>query len=322
MTSRGVAVLAVLLAAASAHAQWTAVAPGVEYRRFNDTGIDVHVTRVDLDSDAVRVVATRESERGMRVSEYAKKTKAIAVLNADYFDAKMQPIGLTVGACGVWEGTKDTAREGVVAVGDGKGRIDKQKDVMDPPEEWIEAAVSGWPLLVSECTPLAELPGSDAFTRSPHPRSAAGLSKDGDTLYLVVADGRKEGVPGMTLAQLGSFMATELDVCTAINFDGGGSSAMWVRDKIVNRPSDGSERRVANHLAVVLREYVIACDATIETAAAEKRLAARVEKLAETPAKQPAGMTSSTTPTTPTTPTTTTTGNSNAPPAKNATAPQ
>ncbi|MDQ1346029.1 MAG: Phosphodiester glycosidase, partial [Pseudomonadota bacterium] len=32
--------------------------------------------------------------------------------------------------------------------------------------------------------------------------------------------------------------------------DGGGSSAMWVRDRIVNQPSDLIERPVANHLAV------------------------------------------------------------------------
>jgi exopolysaccharide biosynthesis protein len=70
-------------------------------------------------------------------------------------------------------------------------------------------------------------------------------------MYFVVADGRREGVPGMTLPELALFMDQELDACAAMNLDGGGSSAMWVRDAIVNRPSDGPERKVGNHLAVV-----------------------------------------------------------------------
>jgi exopolysaccharide biosynthesis protein len=69
--------------------------------------------------------------------------------------------------------------------------------------------------------------------------------------FLVVADGRREGVPGLTLPELARLM-DDLGACTAVNLDGGGSSAMWVRDRIVNQPSDLIERPVANHLAVVV----------------------------------------------------------------------
>jgi exopolysaccharide biosynthesis protein len=63
-------------------------------------------------------------------------------------------------------------------------------------------------------------------------------------------------VPGMTLPELAAFM-DELGACVAMNLDGGGSSAMWVDPDgdadgaIVNRFSDGVERKVGNHLAVV-----------------------------------------------------------------------
>jgi exopolysaccharide biosynthesis protein len=273
----------VLLFALGAQAQnenqWSNVAPGVDYRRFESPGIDVHVTRVDLTSDEIRVIATRESERGMRVSEFGKRNRALVAVNADYFDAKMQPIGMAIGPCGWWDGTNDNAREGIVAIGDDRAMIHRPKEVMQSPEPWIEAAVSGWPLVVDDCKPLAsaELPGSDAFTRSPHPRTAVGFSKDRTTMYFVVADGRREGVPGMTLAELGAFMSDELDVCSALNLDGGGSSAMWVGDKVVNRPSDGSERRVVDHIGVVMRDDFVACDLAIETKAAEKRLAIKEE---------------------------------------------
>ena len=261
----------VLLIATAAYAEWTAVADGVEYQRFDKEAMDVHVTRIDLTNPEVMIVASRQSERGLTVSDYAKKTNALVAINADYFDKQMKPIGLAIGPCGVWEGTADTEREGVVAVGEGRAAIYPQKEVLAEPEEWMKAAVSGWPMLVKNCAPLTatELPGSDGFTRSPHPRTAVGLSEDGTTLYFVVADGRREGVPGLTLAKLARFMAEELGACAAMNFDGGGSSAMWVADSIVNKPSDGSERRVADHLAVIRAADYTGCDVEVVPASTE-----------------------------------------------------
>src|SRR5215212_10671219 len=246
-----------LLAAAGALADWTTVAPGVDYQEFVGEHRDVHVARIDLNSDAVMIIATPEAHRGTTVSDYAKKNKALVAINADYFDTKFNPIGLALGPCGQWQGTKDTAREGVIAVGRGKALIQKQAEVFDPVESWVGAAVSGWPILVKACTALTakELPGSDAFTRAPHPRTAVGLSKDGKKMYFVVADGRRTGIPGMTLAQLAEFMSDELGACTGRNLDGGGSSAMCVSDRLVNRPSDGVERPVADHLGVGLAAY-------------------------------------------------------------------
>lgn len=241
--------------------EWTDVAPGVHYRRYVERGRDIHVTRVDLANEAIRVIASTQADRGLRVSEFAKKRKALVAINADYFDSQFKPIGLAVGACGRWIETTDTAREGVVAFGGKRARIIAQKEVMDPPEPWIDAAVSGWPMLVMGCEAFeaTELPGSDAFTRAPHPRTAVGLTLDRQYLFLVVAEGRREGIPGLTLAELGEFMAEELGVCSAMNLDGGGSSAMWVDDRIVNSPSDGNERKVADHLAIILREDYAGC---------------------------------------------------------------
>jgi len=261
--------LGLALLAMGAFADWQNVAPGVDFQEFREANYDIYVTRIDLTSDAIRVISSRESEKGTRVSDFAKKVHAIAAINGDYFDDKFYPIGLTVGPCGEWSDAKRTKREGYVAIAnDGTARIAAQSDVPQraPAEDWMRTTISGWPLLVKDCEPLSskELPGSDAFTRSPHPRTAAGLSRDGNTLYLVVADGRRTGVPGLTLAQLASFMSDRLSVCSAINFDGGGSSAMWVGDHIVNRPADGVERPVGDHLAVILKSDLTACDADTE----------------------------------------------------------
>jgi exopolysaccharide biosynthesis protein len=250
-----------LLLAVTASAEWKPIARGVDYDRFNGDSMDVHVVRVDLTEPDLRIVSTRQSERGLKVSEFAKRNQAIVAINGDYFTKDFSPVGLAVGPCGPWEGTKDTTREGVVAIGEGRAEVYPQRAVLERPEEWMDAAVSGWPMLVRGCEALTatQLPGSDAFTRAPHPRTAVGVSEDGMMLYLVVAEGRREGVPGLTLARLARFMADELGVCAAMNLDGGGSSAMWISNEIVNRPSDGMERHVANHLAVVHADDVVEC---------------------------------------------------------------
>jgi len=231
-------------------AEWEHVADGVDYRRVTRDTIDVHITRIDLTEPGIRVMASRPDDAGLTVTDFAKKNDAIVAINGDYFDEQHQPLGLSMGPCGVWtKGDPKLQRhQGLVAVGAGRAEI--QNRTMKT-RRWMRGAVSGWPALITACEPIADLPGSDHFTRAPHPRTAVGLSKDRKTMYFVVADGRREGVPGMTLPELAKFMDEELDACAAMNLDGGGSSAMWVRDRIVNKPSDPVERKVGNHLAVV-----------------------------------------------------------------------
>jgi hypothetical protein len=85
------------------------------------------------------------------------------------------------------------------------------------------------------------LPIQDQAT---HPRTLAGIGADG-RLILVVADGRRPGYSvGLRLADAAKLML-DLGCDSALNLDGGGSSAMVLRDKegppkIVNVPSDGS----------------------------------------------------------------------------------
>ncbi|HEX7155195.1 MAG TPA: phosphodiester glycosidase family protein [Thermoanaerobaculia bacterium] len=262
MNQSAILFLLLTLFAAPLAADWTPIAPGVDYQDFSAEGRAVYVTRVDLESEHVRVIGTREADKGTTVSQYAQRNNVLAAINGDYFDENRFPIGLSVGPCGRWDGTKDTTREGVFFVDGDQAEIRPPSDIIDDPEE-LDFAVSGWPMLVRDCKALtaAELPGSDKFTRAPHPRTAVALSEDGNTLYLVVADGRIKGAAGMTLAQLAAFIKDELDACSAMNLDGGGSSAMWVAGCVVNSPSDQRERRVANHIGVVLTTDLVACDA-------------------------------------------------------------
>jgi len=262
MTVRRLFLVAIFLAAA-ARADWRSVAPGVDYQEFRGDNYDIHVTRINVASDQIRIVVSQENDKGLKVSDYAKKVSAIAAVNGDYFDDHFNPVGFTVGPCGPWSNVKDLKREIVLQIVNQHGVLRRRAELGDEPAaDSVDAAISGWPFVVSECKALgpSELPGSDAFTRAPHPRTALGVSNDGTLLYFVVADGRRTGVPGLTLAELAAFMADKLNVCSAMNVDGGGSAAMWVGDHIVNRPSDGVERGVGDHIAVIFRRDYNGCE--------------------------------------------------------------
>lgn len=111
-------------------------------------------------------------------------------------------------------------------------------------------------LLVADGTNLGTSARVDPLVR--HPRTAAGVSADGRTLWLVAIDGRQpDWSVGMTLPELADLMI-ELGADDAINLDGGGSTSFWYRPDgksppLVNRPSDGAFRPVANHLGVSVR---------------------------------------------------------------------
>jgi hypothetical protein len=83
-----------------------------------------------------------------------------------------------------------------------------------------------------------------------HPRSGIGVTADGKVL-LVVVDGRRAGWSvGMNLTEFAQLFQF-LGATSAMNLDGGGSSVMVVQGKVVNKPSDGRERRVSSAVLVL-----------------------------------------------------------------------
>jgi exopolysaccharide biosynthesis protein len=89
-----------------------------------------------------------------------------------------------------------------------------------------------------------------------HPRTCVGLNANRTKLVLLVVDGRQPGFSmGMTYNELARTMR-RLGCSDAFNLDGGGSAMMAVRNaalgdyQILNKPSDGQERPVADVLGV------------------------------------------------------------------------
>jgi hypothetical protein len=83
-----------------------------------------------------------------------------------------------------------------------------------------------------------------------HPRTGVGYSEDKNTLYLMVVDGRSTESIGMDYHHMSDFFKF-VGAWNAMNLDGGGSSTFVVRNSVMNDPSDGDERTVANSMLCI-----------------------------------------------------------------------
>ncbi|AFK05396.1 hypothetical protein Emtol_4273 [Emticicia oligotrophica DSM 17448] len=93
-----------------------------------------------------------------------------------------------------------------------------------------------------------------SFNDNRHPRTCACVTNN-NKLMLITVDGRSSEAFGMTLAEL-TTLAKALNCKDAINFDGGGSTTMYIKGQpengVVNYPSDNKlfdhagERSVSN----------------------------------------------------------------------------
>ncbi|MER5602789.1 phosphodiester glycosidase family protein [Streptomyces sp. NPDC002265] len=116
----------------------------------------------------------------------------------------------------------------------------------------VAVAVGGGQVLVSDGV-VQHFTDGDTVTATS--RTGVGFSADGRTMYLVAIDGKQTDSRGMDLNELGTFMKG-LGAVDALNMDGGGSTTMAARlpgenvTGLVNSPSDGSERPVANGLGL------------------------------------------------------------------------
>ncbi|MDO5707020.1 MAG: stalk domain-containing protein [Andreesenia angusta] len=85
-------------------------------------------------------------------------------------------------------------------------------------------------------------------------RTAAGISADGKKLYIASVEGRTSRSDGMKLGQLSRFMQA-IGSFRAVNLDGGGSTAMVVKQngvqsRVINPEKNGYERKVVNGIGI------------------------------------------------------------------------
>lgn len=219
--------------------------PGIHREVWTDTGLVIRLLRIDLSSRDLGLVATADPDRGQTVRAYAAQQGAIAAINGDAFTASgFVPVGLAIGMIGQvptsWPGTIDDTTSAVFHF----ARVGERTSAAIEPAASVDSlatlgpatqgAISGRPMLVRAGVAATQL-ATDVT-----PRTALGITQDGNTLLMVVADG------GIDLNSLAAFLR-DRGAYDGVALDGGASSTLVLDDQVI---SDGAPQPVANQLAI------------------------------------------------------------------------
>ncbi len=199
----------------------------------------------------------------VKTSELAAHSGARAAINGSFFDVKN---GGAVDFIKINGHVLDTSRldskgkltfhqKSAIVLHNNKVSFARQTDSSDA--KWAEkinaenVMVTG-PLLLwqGDSVPLSKI----VFNDNRHPRTCACVTKKNDLILLTV-DGRTAQSQGLNLHEL-SFLLKTLHCRDAVNFDGGGSTTLFITGQpangVVNMPCDNKlfdhdgERKVSN----------------------------------------------------------------------------
>ncbi len=247
--------------------EWQPVFQGVDYR-FDVVALPrplrIHQTRIDTQQAGIEFFTTPSNGSEPNEVNSRKTTTFLndfnleAAINANAFEVftnEGEPtgiIGLAVSNGEVVSPADFTSGNPVFLVtAANQARIIRapftQNDIDD-----AHNALQGWygsdGMLVDDGVVVT-------IPRDINPRTAIGVSRDGRYVYFFVFDGRQSGFSeGVSLVEMAEWMK-RIGCWDAMNLDGGGSSTLVLKNTdgtplVMNSPSGGPQRNVANHIGV------------------------------------------------------------------------
>lgn len=209
---------------------WTNIGSGLEQANFRinpDSILSASVVVVRSDLRTHRVGVIRASEFGWKhatVQALCKASGATVCINANFFDEQGKPLGLVISR-GIMH--QKTQKGGSLLTGilfaTPKTVGISHRDTFNP--EGVVEAVQAGPRLLSQGQ-IVE--GIKASSRSTNLSGICIDDKNRVSLFRVTA-----GVFGSSLPQVQNILTTpELRCVEALNFDGGGSSSMYIAGEI------------------------------------------------------------------------------------------
>ncbi len=221
---------------------------------LEEAGYRGYMAKVRLHNiDALKMVLAGDQvkSQGETTSAAAERTGAVLAVNAGGFFAHeggLLPLGITVIDGEVL--TFSTYDSDLSFVGFNRsgqlvgGRIETKEQLLALD---VLHGASFLPTLLKDGK-KQPIPAAWANTR--HPRTLIGHFENDDLLFIVI-DGRRQGwSTGVTLEEAQEKLL-EFKVRDAYNLDGGGSSTFYYNGKVLNRPSDGTERRVTTSIVII-----------------------------------------------------------------------
>ncbi|MCF6465066.1 hypothetical protein C3E90_04045 [Clostridium sp. Cult2] len=120
-----------------------------------------------------------------------------------------------------------------------------------PNLENIKFAIGGGSIILKD----GKITNSNIDIKGRHPRTGIGITEDRNELIIATIDGRDTSYKGVSQEEFAAILKG-LGAYNALNLDGGGSTTMAIKPidqqvaKVVNKPSEGGERRVVNGVGV------------------------------------------------------------------------
>ncbi len=219
------------------------------YTDKNNAPVNAFMLELDMEKSSLYVGTPNDGYEYKNVkakvpemidSAVANGVPAVAAVNADFFDmfGDCHPSGLCVKNSRVIANA-DSKRPFIGVKKDGTAVI---TDISENPDivGELSHAASGLEMIVKDGK-LFDYGPLEPFSYVRHPRTAAGIRRDGSVILLVV-DGRiPEYSNGASLVDLANLMIQE-GADRAINLDGGGSSIVYTKNGneflLRNTPAD------------------------------------------------------------------------------------
>ncbi len=210
-----------------------------------------YIVSIDLNDPAVDLLVTPPIGLGNTTSKYMAGYGLQLAINGDEWTSWANPKGLAVSEGLEYSGP--SAEPTTYISSSNQVWVNGPR----PPALWD--AISGSHTLVRSGDmnqKLRDCKKPEVYCVNLAPRTSMGVTAD-NRLILIVAEGPASAPrAALTLRELAS-LNLEMGVHKGICMDGGGSSTLAVDDygvpKVLNSPSDGSERAVSNHLGIRAR---------------------------------------------------------------------
>ena len=210
----------------------------IETYERNNT--QIHVATVKIKGNASIKTDLADETYGRNVtaktSTTAKSVNAVLAINGDYYGARDAGYVVRNGQL-LRSESQNASQEDLVIYKDGSFGIIKEGDITAQQlvDNGAMQVLSFGPALIENGQVAVDSSDEVGKAMASNPRTAIGIIDD-STYVFVVSDGRTSESKGLSLKQLADFMK-ELNVTTAYNLDGGGSSTMYFNGQIINKPT-------------------------------------------------------------------------------------
>ena len=217
----------------------------ITIKEYYENNTKIYVADIELKNGVNIKTAFANNTFGKNItaktSAIAESVNAILAINGDYYGVQQKGYVLKNGV--IYRNTAKADQEDLVIYEDGSFEIIKESEVTleELKEKGAYNVLAFGPALVQEGEVSVSTSDEVDKAMANNPRTAIGMISENHYVF-VVSDGRTSESKGLSLYQLAEFMKNELNVSTAYNLDGGGSSTMYFNGNVVNNPTTNGNR--------------------------------------------------------------------------------